>query len=39
MEKIQEVKTTLEKLKVKTEQHKQKIATPTKEGVPLGKIV
>jgi hypothetical protein len=39
LEKIQEVKTVLEQLKVKTEQQQQKTTMPVKEGVPVGETV
>jgi hypothetical protein len=39
LDKIQEVKTVLEKLKVKTENQKQKTEMPVKEGVLMGEIV
>jgi hypothetical protein len=39
LEKIQEVKTVLEYLKVKTEKKQQKITTPVKEGILMGETV
>ena len=38
-EKIQEVKTVLEQLKVKTEKQQQKTTTPVKEGIPMGETM
>jgi hypothetical protein len=39
LEQIQEVKTALEQLKVKTEKQQQKTTTPVKEGIPMGETV
>jgi hypothetical protein len=39
LEQIQEVKTALEQLKVKTEQQQQKTTAPVKEGIPMGETV